>query len=384
MNYSNTETTDWIDRALGCSADDPLHVLRRQREKVISASQGSYGAIFDPNILGISIEERWLVAHAVATLTGCDALADLYAKNNNGIDLKTIKTRQNVLLEYVEILTLRPAEGDQKALNKLINNGFSVLEIVMLAQLIGFVAYQVRVVMGLKAIPHSPTKLTGNLQSEDSSFTHPAHLSAPKEVLRIQGFTSETLGWKAWLPVLDLSQATEHQLAVLKASHPSATSSDYYLTLIQHPHILEERSSAFNAIMYAPGGLSRAERELASTVVSRMNGCVYCAAVHAQRFEQLTKRNDVIAQVFTNPVTAGTNDRERSIVKAAIDLTQSPEKFDQMHLASFNPQEALDLVHAIALFAWANRLMLNLGEPVLPAFIKSRPALKEIPFRADP
>jgi alkylhydroperoxidase family enzyme len=29
------------------------------------------------------------------------------------------------------------------------------------------------------------------------------------------------------------------------------------------------------------------------------------------------------------------------------------------------PVEVLDLVHAVALFAWANRLMLNLGEPVL-------------------
>ena len=26
--------------------------------------------------------------------------------------------------------------------------------------------------------------------------------------------------------------------------------------------------------------------------------------------------------------------------------------------------EILDLTHAVALFAWANRLMLNLGEPV--------------------
>jgi alkylhydroperoxidase family enzyme len=29
--------------------------------------------------------------------------------------------------------------------------------------------------------------------------------------------------------------------------------------------------------------------------------------------------------------------------------------------------EILDLIHSVALFAWANRLMLNLGEPVFPA-----------------
>ncbi|MGC8050206.1 peroxidase-related enzyme, partial [Salmonella enterica] len=68
----------------------------------------------------------------------------------------------------------------------------------------------------------------------------------------------------------------------------------YYLFLAHQPDILRQRSAAFNAIMYAPGGLSRAERELGSLVVSRINGCVYCASVHAQRFEQLAKRNDTV------------------------------------------------------------------------------------------
>jgi uncharacterized peroxidase-related enzyme len=170
--------------------------------------------------------------------------------------------------------------------------------------------------------------------------------------------------------VLDLAQATPKQMEVLKASHPKATSSDYYLTLIHQPHILEERSVVFNAIMYAPGGLSRAERELASAVVSRVNGCVYCCSVHAQRFEQLTKRNDVIAQVFQEPQGAGTTERERAIVQASIDLTLDPAGFGATQLqavraAGLNALEVLDLIHAIAIFAWANRLMLNLGEPLV-------------------
>jgi alkylhydroperoxidase family enzyme len=35
--------------------------------------------------------------------------------------------------------------------------------------------------------------------------------------------------------------------------------------------------------------------------------------------------------------------------------------------AGLDELEILDLVHSVALFAWANRLMLNLGEPVFPA-----------------
>ena len=122
--------------------------------------------------------------------------------------------------------------------------------------------------------------------------------------------------------------------------------------------------------MYAPGGLSRAERELGATVVSRINGCVYCASVHAQRFEQLAKRSDTIAQVFEQPETAGTSTREKAIVQFSIKITEQPAALnagdiDALKAEGLNDGEILDLLHSDAIFAWANRLMLNLGEPLL-------------------
>ncbi|KVE13601.1 peroxidase-related enzyme [Burkholderia vietnamiensis] len=185
------------------------------------------------------------------------------------------------------------------------------------------------------------------------------------------GFTSDTLGWRAWLDTVPLERATAGQLDVLEASHPHAKTSDYYLLLVHQPEILRQRSAVFNAIMYGPGGLSRAERELASTVVSRVNGCVYCASVHAQRFTQLAKRSDSIEQVFEDPSTAGANARERAIVRYAIALTERPDTVDDSDIAALEAaglahDEILDLSHAIAIFAWANRLMLTLGEPVFP------------------
>jgi len=189
--------------------------------------------------------------------------------------------------------------------------------------------------------------------------------------LEIKGFTNASLEWSAWLDKVDVAQATAEQQAVLKESHPKAMVSDYYLFLVHQPEILRQRSTAFNAIMYAPGGLSRAERELASTVVSRINGCVYCASVHAQRFEQMAHRNDVIAQVFDDPHTAGTTDRERAIAAFSIELTVAPdqvgaENMARLHAVGLSDDEILDLMHSVAIFAWANRLMLNLGEPVYP------------------
>lgn len=192
------------------------------------------------------------------------------------------------------------------------------------------------------------------------------------EVIRIKGFTNETLDWKAWLDVVDITQATPEQIAILEESHPKAKVSDYYLFLAHQPEILRQRSAAFNAIMYAPGGMPRAERELSTAVVSRVNGCVYCASVHAQRFEQLAKRTDAIKQVFEDPHTAGTTDRERAIVRFSIELTERPDNIGASNIQALKDvgltdAEILDLIHSVSIFAWANRLMLNLGEPVFPS-----------------
>ncbi|WP_050460896.1 peroxidase-related enzyme [Herbaspirillum autotrophicum] len=191
-------------------------------------------------------------------------------------------------------------------------------------------------------------------------------------IIKSHGFTNEVLDWQAWLDVIDIGHATEDQIKVLEESHPKAKVSDYYLFLGHQPEILRQRSAAFNAIMYAPGGMSRAERELGSMVVSRINGCVYCASVHAQRFEQLAKRNDTVQQVFDDPYTAGTDAREKAIAQFSIALTERPNQVDAAAIQSLkevglNEQEILDLIHSVAIFAWANRLMLNLGEPVFPA-----------------
>lgn len=193
-------------------------------------------------------------------------------------------------------------------------------------------------------------------------------MSAP---IRIKGFTNEVLKWKPWLDTVDVDTATPEQLAALDEMSPQARTSPYFLVLAHQPEILLQRSIAFNAIMFAPGGMPRAERELGATVESRVNGCVYCASVHAQRFEQLAKRSDVISQVFEEPGGAGTTDREKAIVEFSIRLGAAPDKVSaddvrKLKEVGLGELEILDLIHSVAIFAWANRLMLNLGEPVFP------------------
>src|SRR5699024_7726862 len=105
--------------------------------------------------------------------------------------------------------------------------------------------------------------------------------------------------------------------------------------------------------------------------VSCINGCVYCSSVHAQRYEQMAKRNDTVIQVFDNPATAGANDREKAIVAFSIKLTKTPDQINAEDIAALESvglsmPEIMDLVNASSIFAWANRLMMNLGEAVHP------------------
>ena len=384
-----TETTtssDLIDRLVPLAEGSPLYAVRHQRNKVVDATQGSYDALFDPALPGLTLADRLLVACRIAKLAGTEgllahyrdrlaALAPLSTAQQAALDGKEPAgdARLAEILRFTTTLAERPVEGDRDAVLRLPAAGLDTPSAIALAQLIAFVAFQARVVAGLQAIAAlGDTADNGTASAEPAApFVHPANLPRVGEPLRINGYTSESLDWKAWLPVLELDKASPEQIKVLEASHPKAKTSDYYLLLVHQPRILEERSTVFNAIMYAPGGMSRAERELASTVVSRINGCVYCGSVHAQRFEQLAKRNDVIAQVFEEPQGAGTNARERAIVQASIELTRAPAGFgaaqvQALRAAGLSALEMLDLVHAVAIFAWANRLMLNLGEPVFP------------------
>jgi alkylhydroperoxidase family enzyme len=42
-----------------------------------------------------------------------------------------------------------------------------------------------------------------------------------------------------------------------------------------HPHVLAATTDVYLAVMYAPGRLTRVQRELLATAVSRENGCHY-------------------------------------------------------------------------------------------------------------
>ena len=371
---------DVIDQSVHLAPDDAVHALRRQRPKIVDATQGSYTAMFAPSVAGVTVAERLAIALHACHLSGSAPLAAHYRERllAEGASAAAVAAaddttgtatapdaRLAALLDFTRKLTRKPIEGDQQAVQALQAVGLAPQAIVAVGQLIAFLSYQIRLHAGLRALVAA-----GPAPEPTSAPRAPAPVghSLPNP-LRIHGFTNEVLDWRPWVEPVRLEEATPEQLAALEAMNPTAKDQAYFRLLAHQPEMLLQRSIAFNAIMFAPGGMPRAERELGATVESRLNGCVYCASVHAQRFEQLAKRNDVIAQLFEDPASAGTTEREQCIVRLSAVLGLAPAELDAQHVhaaraVGLTDAETLDLVHAVALFAWANRLMLNLGEPI--------------------
>jgi uncharacterized peroxidase-related enzyme len=186
-------------------------------------------------------------------------------------------------------------------------------------------------------------------------------------------FTMEEVVWRPRLAPVDAATATPAQRAALDACLPAQRGSAYFLTLAHDPASLGERGALFTTVMYAPRGLPRAERELATAVVSMVNGCVYCTSVHARRFAELTKEPAAMRRLLDEGFGAETDGRRRAIEAYAEKLTRAPAAVSAADLAplraaGLDDLQILDLTHAVAMFANANRLMQSLGdsEPPLP------------------
>ena len=84
--------------------------------------------------------------------------------------------------------------------------------------------------------------------------------------------------------------------------------SPYFRLLARDPEVLEARTRTDKDIFYNPeAGLPRAERELAAAATSRLNGCIYCASVHARFAAIYSKRVDDVAGAARRRASAPTS-----------------------------------------------------------------------------
>jgi len=183
-------------------------------------------------------------------------------------------------------------------------------------------------------------------------------------------FTRGEVGWLPWLEPLPVDELTERHYDGLVDR--ARASSDYFRLLARDPEILRARTLVDKDIFYNTAeGLPRAERELAAAAASRVNGCVFCASVHARFAAHFSKRPELVDILLAEGVGADLGERWNAITDAAAALTATPIAFGPSHVARLREAglgdlEISDVIHGAAFFNWANRLMLSLGRPVAP------------------
>lgn len=190
------------------------------------------------------------------------------------------------------------------------------------------------------------------------------------ELSHPHAFTREEVGWVPWLsPVPEEELSDRHYAGLVDRARAS---SDYFRLLARDPEILRARTLVDKDIFYnTKDGLPRAERELAAAAASRVNGCVFCASVHARFAAHYLTDPAPVDLLLEQGVGAAFDERLTALVTAAAALTATPPRFGAAELATlraaeFTTDEIVDIIHSTAFFNWANRLMLSLGRPVSP------------------
>jgi len=184
-------------------------------------------------------------------------------------------------------------------------------------------------------------------------------------------FTQDELGWTAWLDPVPEEALTGRQKEGLVDG--ARAKSPYFRLLAHDPDILRARTLADKDIFYnTQAGLPRAERELAAAAVSRSNGCIYCASVHARFASTHSKRRADVQRLLDEGVGVDIDPLWDAVINAAAALSATPIAFGAEHVGKLralglDDLAIADLVHAAAFFNWANRLMLSLGEATVSA-----------------
>ncbi len=180
-------------------------------------------------------------------------------------------------------------------------------------------------------------------------------------------FTRAMLDWLPWVePLAEDALTPRHVEALVDAARAKSA---YFRLLARDPDALEHRTRTDKDIFYnTDAGAPRADRELAAAAVSRFNGCIYCASVHARFAATYAKREADVDRLLAEGVGIDLGERWNAIVAAAVALTAIPMIFGPEHVArlratGMDDLAVADIIQGASFFNWANRLMLSLGEP---------------------
>ncbi len=326
-------------------------------------------------------------------------------------------------LEFAHLLVLHPRDSRPAHVAALLVAGWDEDGIVTLAQLVSFLNFQIRISTGLAALAEAPVPAMvggGHAEAQGRAAGDSASVgfgaggfgagdgtgsalgaSAPRpfapqpsasahssgatedsqalaavgdrvsvypELKRPLNYQQAGLGWVPWIAPVAESELSEVQRDALVEAGRAKNA--YFRLLARDPEALRARTlTDFDIFFNTSDGLGRAEREIAATAASRLNGCLFCASVHSDRAAQESGRRDTVQRLLDEGIgTDLGNPVWNAVVDASVALTLTPQTFGPEHVSrlrevGLEDGDIIDALNCAAFFNWANRLMLSLGEP---------------------
>jgi len=117
----------------------------------------------------------------------------------------------------------------------------------------------------------------------------------------------------------------------------------------------------FNDVMEPTPGLSKAEREMISVVVSAANRCLYCMVAHGFAVRVLLKDPVLGDRVTLDYKRAGLSPRHVAMLDYAVKITKDPascseEDIQRLREHGFSDEDIWDIIEVAAMFNFTNRM----------------------------
>lgn len=172
----------------------------------------------------------------------------------------------------------------------------------------------------------------------------------------------------AYIRTIPESAATD-ELADLyrRVCNPDGTVDNVMKAHSLSPDALGAHFEVYVAAMHRPSPLSRVEREIVGTIVSRLNGCAYCMRHHATGLSRLLRGDRPgLPDMLLRGDHSMLSQREIALARYAERLTLEPgvmseRDVEPLRAVGLDDRAIHDLAVVVAYFCYANRVVTGLG-----------------------
>ncbi|MGO3884956.1 MAG: CMD domain protein, partial [Mycetocola sp.] len=224
-------------------------------------------------------------------------------------------------LEHAHRVLFHPRDVVSDHLRALSDAGWSTDQIVILTQLVSVLTFQLRIAQGVRAI--SDVAATPDAHQPRPALSRPQPGTPPPPLSATSGqtperFTRLTVAWSPWLTVpLD----TDDHIDWVGTFGKRRASSPSFRLAARDPRVsLPLSRTEDNIFGGSDGGLSRGERELGALLVSRLNGCIYCASVHSRATTKFTGDVDRVDAILDSGIGIDLGERWNVLADAVTAL----------------------------------------------------------------